>query len=102
MLLPPKRLCNIISGRSVCPRSNKWLENVNPVTMEITNYVPDSNFNDVNDAIESAKTSFQTFKFFQTLQNRADLCREIANQIHSRAEELAMAESIDTGMILFF
>lgn len=91
-----KKIANYINGRLIEPKSKNYINNYNPATGEIYSLIPDSNDNDVNSAIESAKSAFP---YWSKLKNseRSQWLEKISNEIHNQLDELAVAESIDNG-----
>lgn len=91
-----KKIANYINGRLIEPKSKNYTNNYNPATGEIYSLIPDSNDDDVNSAIESAKSAFP---YWSKLKNseRSQWLEKISNEIHNQLDELAVAESIDNG-----
>lgn len=91
-----KKIANYINGRLIEPKSKNYINNYNPATGEIYSLIPDSNDDDVNSAIESAKSAFP---YWSKLKNseRSQWLEKISNEIHNQLDELAVAESIDNG-----
>ena len=91
-----KKIANYINGRLIEPKSKNYINNYNPATGEIYSLIPDSNDDDVNSAIESAKSAFT---YWSKLKNseRSQWLEKISNEIHNQLDELALAESIDNG-----
>lgn len=91
-----KKIANYINGRLIEPKSKNYINNYNPATGEIYSLIPDSNDDDVNSAIESAKSAFP---YWSKLKNseRSQWLEKISNEIHNQLDELALAESIDNG-----
>lgn len=69
------KLQNFIDGKFVDPRNGQYLDSFNPATGKAFLLVPDSDAEDVNDAVSAAKKvsifsrskgqfSLSTFKFF--------------------------------------
>ena len=91
-----KKIANYINGRLIEPKSKNYINNYNPATGKIYSLIPDSNDDDVNSAIESAKSAFP---YWSKLKNyeRSQWLEKISNEIHNQLDELAVAESIDNG-----
>ena len=91
-----KKIANYINGRLIEPKSKNYINNYNPATGKIYSLIPDSNDDDVNSAIESAKSAFP---YWSKLKNseRSQWLEKISNEIHNQLDELALAESIDNG-----
>ena len=52
---------NYIDGNLVAPDSGKYLNNYNPSSGEVYSLIPDSNDNDINNAVSAAKEAFKTW-----------------------------------------
>jgi aminomuconate-semialdehyde/2-hydroxymuconate-6-semialdehyde dehydrogenase len=91
-----EKIKNYISGNLIAPQSGNYLENANPALGEIYNLVPDSDEQDVINAIEAAKGAFDSWSNIPASKRAAILMR-IADLIDRDLEKLALAESIDNG-----
>lgn len=89
-------LGNLIGGRIVPPVAGHYLESVEPATGHPYARVPASGAPDVEAAAEEAHAAFPRWAATPALE-RARFLLAIADRIESRAEELARAESIDSG-----
>ncbi len=91
-----EQLQNFINGRFVPPKSKKYINNRNPSTGEVYSTLPDSNGEDIDWAVTSAKNAFQEWS--QTpMKTRAQFLIKIAHEIERQSEKLAQAESKDQG-----
>lgn len=91
-----KKILNYINGELKAPRSGKFLENINPAKGVAYSLVPDSNADDVNEAILAAEKAFPAWS--QTsAQERSKYLKKMADKIQSYLKEFAIAESIDSG-----
>jgi len=90
------KIKNYINGELVPPASGKYLKNVCPATGENYSLIPDSDENDVNRAVETAR---QAFKLWSTTpkQERSDLLMKLADEIEKHSDELVAVESKDNG-----
>ena len=77
--------------------SGKFIPNVNPATGNIISKIPDSSFEDVNAAASAARAVLNGEWAETTLVQRAVWCRAISQRINDRLDELALAETRDTG-----
>jgi aminomuconate-semialdehyde/2-hydroxymuconate-6-semialdehyde dehydrogenase len=91
-----EKIKNYISGNLIAPQSGKYLENINPALGESYNLVPDSDEQDVVNAIQSAKDAFASWSMTPAPKRAAVLMR-IADLIDRDLDKLALAESIDNG-----
>ena len=87
---------NYIDGNLVAPDSGKYLNNYNPSSGEVYSLIPDSNDNDINNAVSAAKEAFKTWGK-TTKQYRSDILIKIADKLEEYAEDLIIAESLDNG-----
>jgi aminomuconate-semialdehyde/2-hydroxymuconate-6-semialdehyde dehydrogenase len=89
-------IANYINGELKPPHSSDYLDDVNPATAEIFAKIPFSDEKDLQDAITSAEEAFPEWSRL-TAKERADYLIKISNLIKDNLEELAVAESTDTG-----
>src|SRR3954447_8709809 len=87
---------NYIGGEFVAPASGAYLDNWNPATGEVYSRVSDSDERDVQLAASAAAGAFSAWSGLPALE-RARTLRRIGTLIRERQEELARAESVDTG-----
>ena len=90
------KIKNYINGELVPPASKKYLKNICPSTGENYSMIPDSDENDVNQAVAVAQ---QAFKSWNTTpkQERSDILMKLADEIEKHSDELIAAESKDNG-----
>ncbi|MGZ3731531.1 MAG: aldehyde dehydrogenase [Bdellovibrionota bacterium] len=91
-----QKLANYIGGHARVPRSGKYLDNYAPATGEVYSLVPDSNAEDVNDAVEAAKAIFPWWSQ-RTPEQRSQVLLSIADRMEKSLDILARAESLDQG-----
>ncbi len=91
-----ERLRNYIGGQYTPPAEGRYLDNRAPATGEIYSEVPDSGPEDVAAAVEAAEAALPAWASMP-LERRHDILHAIAAGIAGRLEELAAAESRDTG-----
>ena len=91
-----QKIANYINGKLVEPHSGKYIDNYNPATGQVYAFIPDSNSQDVSQAISSAKKAFPRWAALQNSE-RAKWLEKISEGIHTNLEMLAKAESIDNG-----
>ncbi len=87
---------NFIHGEFTAPRSGNYIDVYEPATGQIYARVPDSNENDVDEAINSAVEAYPHWSN-TTPKERAQVLQTIADGIEERLEEYAEYESRDTG-----
>ena len=90
------KIKNYINGKFVESSSKQVLENLNPATGKIINHFPNSNQDDISNAVNSAKKAFPSWKSL-TQNDRSQYLIDLGNQIKKNVKELALAESLDTG-----
>lgn len=91
-----KKLKNFIGGKFSAPQSRQYLENYDPAIGKPYALVPDSDYRDLERAIEAAQKAFPQWS--QTsLEQRSHILHRIADYLEESLEEFAKAESIDTG-----
>ena len=96
----PYHLENYIGGNLIGPLSGKFLDNINPATGEVYGQIPDSNEKDVQAADHAAESAFPAWS--QTpVEERFILLNRIAELIEQNLDELALAETNDTGKPLW-
>lgn len=89
-------LSNYIGCEYVAPHSGRYLENYNPATGEVSGQTPDSDAGDVDVAVKAAQAAFAGWSAW-TPERRHDVLQAISAGIMSRLDELAEAESSDSG-----
>ena len=76
--------------------AEKYLDNVSPVNGQVYSYVPDSDAQDVEVAIQAAKEAFPSWSGLSK-QDRYEHLMRLSEGIKNRFEELVAAESYDNG-----
>ena len=87
---------NYINGRFQDTLTRSTLELVNPSLGEVYGTLPDSNSDDVSEAIQAAQAAFPAWKIL-SLEHRFDYLLKLANGIAERIQEFVEAESRDNG-----
>src|SRR4051794_6516709 len=87
---------NYINGELVPAVSAHYLDNFNPAMGEVYSHTPDSDAQDVENAVSAAKNSFPTWSKTSPEQ-RHDVLMRLVSLIERDLNELAAAESIDNG-----
>src|SRR5947199_2636366 len=90
------RLANFIGGAFVEPRSQQYLDNIDPSTEEVIAQIPDSDERDVDDAVRAAKAAFPGWSR-RSAAERSNLLLKLADLIEKNLDDLARLESIDNG-----
>lgn len=87
---------NFIGGQWIAPKSSEYFDNLSPVDGEVLTRIPRSNEQDVEDAVQAAKTAFESFKKTSVVQ-RSTMLNKVADAIEANLEKLAIAETLDNG-----
>lgn len=87
---------NFIGGAFHPPRSGNYIENTNPATGELIGKIPESNTNDIEEAVNAAKYAFPQWSV-TPVENRFRLLNRVAELIDEHLDELALAETTDNG-----
>lgn len=91
-----EKLYNFINGKLVEPVKGNYLPNINPSVGAAYNLVPDSDVQDVAEAVKAAKAAFISWSLM-SLNARATILNKIADLIDRDLDQLSLAESIDQG-----
>lgn len=91
-----KKIYNYINGELLAPNSGNYLDNISPVNGQVYSYVPDSDAQDVEVAIQAAKEAFPSWSGLSK-QDRYEHLMRLSEGIKNRFEELVAAESYDNG-----
>lgn len=89
-------LSNYIGGKQVSPVNGRYLDNFEPATGAVYSKIPDSDENDIDQAVAAAAAAFPAWSLTDAA-TRSRLLMAIARGIEARFEELAQAESRDSG-----
>ncbi len=87
---------NYINGELTAPKSGDYLPNFCPIEGSVYCQIPDSDDQDVQKAVESAKSAFPLWKNL-TNHQRASFLHKIANEIEKQLDDFALAETRDNG-----
>ncbi|HVE73089.1 MAG TPA: aldehyde dehydrogenase [Thermoanaerobaculia bacterium] len=90
------RLANYIDGAFVPPRTNAYFDDVEPATGEVIAEIPDSDGQDVDDAVRAARKAFDEWSSTPA-ETRSRTLLKIADLIEQNLDELARTESRDNG-----
>ncbi|MFQ5720390.1 MAG: aldehyde dehydrogenase [Acidobacteriota bacterium] len=85
-----------IDGKETAAAAGDWLDNIEPATGEKISRVAAGNSEDVDAAVSAARHAFPGWAATPAPQ-RADLLLRLADALESHRDDLARAESIDTG-----
>ncbi|MEJ7645226.1 MAG: aldehyde dehydrogenase [Chryseolinea sp.] len=90
------RILNYINGELVAAITGLYLDNYDPSTGMVYSLLPDSDGNDVESAVESARNAFAEWSAIGA-KRRSEVLLRIADLIDRDIATLAAAESVDTG-----
>jgi len=90
------RIANFIAGAFAPPRSDTYLDDINPSTEEVIARIPDSDERDVDDAVQAARAAFPAWSRTPAAE-RSKLLLKLADLIEQNLEELAQLEAADSG-----
>jgi aminomuconate-semialdehyde/2-hydroxymuconate-6-semialdehyde dehydrogenase len=96
----PYYLENYIGGNLIGPLSGKFIDNVNPATGEVFCQTPDSNERDAEIAVHAARQAFPEWSV-TSVEKRFQILNRIAQLIDENLDQLALAETNDTGKPLW-
>ncbi len=94
-----QELRNFIGGEHIKPSAGNWLDNWDPARGCVYSRLPDSDRDDVDQAVAAAGEAFENWAGLPAEQ-RAGHLRALAVAIETRNEALAQAECVDSGKAL--
>src|SRR5881394_936849 len=87
-----------INGDYVAATSHKTIDVIDPATTEVIATVPDANAQDVDRAVQAARTAFDEGPWKDaTAQDRGRVLFKLAQVVRDRADELAEIETRNSG-----
>src|SRR3954454_3583711 len=89
-------ITNYIAGRHVGAACGKTLDKIDPATGDVIARVPDGDERDVESAVSAARAAFPAWSRTPAAE-RSRLLLAVAERIEQRREDLARAETADTG-----
>lgn len=99
-LKAPEYIANYIGGSLQKPLSGQYIDNVNPATGEVYSHTPDSDSNDIDEAVGAAKAAFGMWSVTPA-EERFKILNRIAELIEQNLDALALAETNDNGKPLW-
>ncbi len=91
-----EQILNYIDGKLVPPASGRFIDNIEPATGLCYSTIADSDKADIDSAVEAAEQAFNGWSE-SSIEDRSEILGVMADLIAENLEELALAESIDTG-----
>ena len=95
-LVLPKNRGAYYGGKWHEPKSNRYVDSINPGTGISLGKVADASAEDIDVAVTSAKQAFKEWRRVLPLE-RAKILRRIAEILRENADELAMIDAADCG-----
>ena len=95
------KLKNFIGGDFLEPTLGNYIENMNPATGKVISLLPNSTHEDVQLAVEAATIAKKSWATTSG-EDRFKILNKIADLIESKLDELALAETTDTGKPIKF
>ncbi len=91
-----EKILNYINGKLVEPLSGKFLDNYNPAEGNVYGLIPDSDGEDVEQAVKAATQAFPFWSIMST-EERMKILLKVADLVDRDLDKLALSESIDNG-----
>lgn len=91
-----ERILNYINGELMAPASGEYLDNYDPSRGQVYGEIPDSDYRDIQSAVEAASVAFAEWSTTPR-QERSNIMLKVAALIDENHEMLAQAESKDNG-----
>jgi aminomuconate-semialdehyde/2-hydroxymuconate-6-semialdehyde dehydrogenase len=91
-----QKLQNYINGELVAPISGQYIDNYDPALGEVYSLIPDSDEQDVQQAVAAAQAAFEGWSLMPA-EERSRIMLRMSELIEDNLERLAKAESIDNG-----
>ena len=77
-----QKILNYINGELVEPANNNYLDNYNPSTGKVYSLIPDSEKEDIDNAVAAAKQAFKQWSK-TSKQERSDILMKIADLVEA-------------------
>ena len=90
------KIQNYINGELIPPGLDQYLDNIDPSTGKVYSLIPKSNHDDVERAVISAQNAFPSWSTMGS-KKRYTILNKIARLIDANLDQLAVAESRDSG-----
>lgn len=91
----------LINGKWVDSSDKKSFDSINPSTGKVWSTIPEATQQDVEQAVESAQTAFESGPWSKmTPTERGECLRNLGTLLSENSELLGRVESIDTGKML--
>lgn len=93
-------ILNYIDGKLIEPTAKQYLNNINPAKGEVYGSIPDSDNDDVENAVLAAQKAFPSWSKLPVVERTAYI-QKIADLIEKNTEQFVQAESLDSGKPLW-
>ena len=91
-----EKIRNFINGEYVAPKSGEYIDNFEPATGEVYSLTPNSNAEDIEEAVSAAEAAFPSWSKM-SIDERSDILMKLSAGIERRMHEFVAAESKDNG-----
>ncbi len=91
-----EKIQNYINGQFVAPKEGKYFNNIDPSTGTVYSQIPDSQKEDVEEAVKFAQQAFPSWSGLSD-EERGDWLMKLSDGIAQRMDEFVKAESRDNG-----
>lgn len=91
-----EKLQNFINGTYVPPKNGQYIDNYEPATGQVYALIPDSDEEDVVDAVEAAEKAFPVWSKM-SIEERSKILVRLSEGIEKNMDEFVHAESRDNG-----
>ncbi len=91
-----EKIQNFIAGNYYPPVSGQYLDNINPATGDCISVIPRSDQADLDRAIQAAQSALASWQAVSA-EERSKILYRISSCIEDSLEQLALAETMDTG-----
>lgn len=91
-----EKLQNFINGTYVPPKNGQYIDNYEPATGQVYALIPDSDEEDVLDAVDAAEKAFPIWSKM-SIEDRSKILVRLSEGIEKNMDEFVQAESRDNG-----
>lgn len=91
-----EKLQNFVNGEYTNSSSNQYIDNYEPATGKVYSLIPDSNAQDVEEAVKAAEAAFPIWSNMSK-EERGDILMKVSTGIEKYMDEFVAAESKDNG-----
>lgn len=87
---------NFIGGKWIAPIDGEYFDDISPVDGSVIAKAPKSNYKDINLAVKTAWSAYNSWKI-TSAEDRSNILLKIANRIDENLEKLALVEAWENG-----